>query len=738
MGTKSDSTGSGTSSSRARLSGRLVRSMRRRPIRSTIASFAAWLLATVVGVFISDAIVPGFDVDRPYGPFGFAIVLAVVGVVLQPILVAIGVRLGWPAVLALAVGSQALVVLVAASLLPDAHVDGFWSAFLASWVIGIAGALVGWFSTAGTDEALVARLVSSARRRPVALDDPELPGVVFVQLDGVPFPVLQMSVTAGTVPTMSRWIRSGGHHLTEWTPKLPATTPASQMGILHGVIDGIPAFRWYDRANDRVMVANRPADAAIIEETLSTGRGLLVDGGASVSNLFTGDAPTAALTMSRRAREGEVTRRAAATFVANPSGLTRALSRTVSEFFRDRFQARRAVRRDVRPRSHRTFTTAALRSVTNGALRDLNTAIVATHMLQGTRSVYVDYVDYDEIAHHAGLLRPESLEALEAVDGVLRLLELVADVAPRTYRFVILSDHGQAQGETFASRYGEELPAVVARLARADVAASDHDVEGWGRTQVLVDELGTGSGASGKSMRNASEAMAKHGRDHADEVQPGQQKRKRQAEGDEVFHVFGSGNLGLVYVRGEPSRLTLRELDERYPALVSGLAAHPGVGFVAVLDEDEGPVALGGAGRHVLRTGAVEGVDPLAAFGPLAAGFVLRAALRPEAPDIYVNSLVDPGTEEVAAFEGLVGCHGGLGGWQDRAFALVPRDLPFPTEPVLGADAMHRALVRILRHLGHRQAVDDPPDDDVRATPDLPAAASDVSPAPPEAITRPG
>ena len=39
------------------------------------------------------------------------------------------------------------------------------------------------------------------------------------------------------------------------------------MGILHGVIDGIPAFRWYDRAHDRVMVANKPADAALIEET---------------------------------------------------------------------------------------------------------------------------------------------------------------------------------------------------------------------------------------------------------------------------------------------------------------------------------------------------------------------------------------------------------------------------------------------------------------------------------------
>ena len=91
-------------------------------------------------------------------------------------------------------------------------------------------------------------------------------------------------------------------------PKLPATTPASQMGILHGVIDGIPAFRWYDRAADRVLVANRPADAAVIEANLSTGRGLLVDDGVSISNLFTGDAPTAVLTMSRRVRGGDIAR----------------------------------------------------------------------------------------------------------------------------------------------------------------------------------------------------------------------------------------------------------------------------------------------------------------------------------------------------------------------------------------------------------------------------------------------
>jgi hypothetical protein len=603
-------------------------------------------------------------------------------------------------------------------------VDGFWAAFFVSWIIGIVSTAVGWISTAGTDEALVGRLVASSRRHPVQVDNPQLPGVIFVQLDGVPFPVLHMSVVAGTLPTLARWIRAGSHMLYEWTPKLPATTPASQLGILHGVIDGIPAFRWYDRPNDKVIVANRPADAALIEATLTTGRGLLVDGGASISNLFTGDAATAALTMSRRARGDETTQRAVAQFVAHPTGLPRSLSRTISELGRDRFQARRAVRRDVQPRCRRTWTTALLRSVTNGALRDINTVLVAQHMLRGTRSVYVDYVDYDEVAHHAGILRPESLEALESVDAVLRQLELVATVSPRPYRFVVLSDHGQAQGETFADRFGEELAVVVSRLAKTDVAVSDEDVEGWGRTRVLVDELATGSGVSGRSMRSASVAMQRRNKNKPDSVDAGSVGGVATTDGDETFHVFGSGNLGLIYVRGEKQRLTLGQLNERFPALVPGLAEHPGVGFVVVMDEAEGPLVLGREGSLRLTDGHLEGVDPLAPFGQHAAEFVLRVALRPEAPDIYVNSLLDEGTEEVAAFEDLVGCHGGLGGWQDRAFVIVPNDLPYPSERVIGADSLHVVFKAILSHLGHRT--------------DAPADRSRPPPAPADAGTTAG
>ena len=239
-----------------------------------------------------------------------------------------------------------------------------------------------------------------------------------------------------------------------------------------GTSEGVPAFRWYDRELGRVLVANRPEDAAIIESRASTGLGLLADDGISISNLFTGDAPRAAMTMSRLevSRGTRRTRRVFARFMVRPDGLFRSISRTIAEIARERFQAVHQRRLGVVPRVHRSWTFAGLRAFSNGLLRDLNTAIVAEEMMRGTRSIYVDYVDYDEVAHHAGATRIESLSALGGLDHVLSVLEKVAARAPRRYHVVALSDHGQSQGDPFASRYGIEL----SELCRAADRVADH------------------------------------------------------------------------------------------------------------------------------------------------------------------------------------------------------------------------------------------------------------------------
>jgi len=97
----------------------------------------------------------------------------------------------------------------------------------------------------------------------------------------------------------------------------------------------------------------------------------------------------------------------------------------------------------------------------------------------------------------------------------------------------------------------------------------------------------------------------------------------------------------------------------------------------------------------------VEGEDPLAPFGSNAAGHLRRTDAFPHCPDVMLNSTYWEETGEVAAFEELVGSHGGLGGTQSHPFVLRPADLPWPDEPVIGAEHVHRILRGWLASLGH-------------------------------------
>ena len=125
---------------------------------------------------------------------------------------------------------------------------------------------------------------------------------------------------------------------------------------------------------------------------------------------------------------------------------------------------------------------------------------------------------------------------------------------------------------------------------------------------------------------------------------------------------MASGNLGLISFPREPGRVTLEQIEEHHPRLVPALRDHPGIGFVLV--RSERPRRAGASARRDASTSTtdrVEGEDPLAPFGPNAADHLRRTDGFPHCPDIMVNSTYWAELEEVAAFEELVGSHGGHG-----------------------------------------------------------------------------
>jgi hypothetical protein len=414
------------------------------------------------------------------------------------------------------------------------------------------------------------------------------------------------------------------------------------------------------------MTCSAPADCAEIEGRLATGIGLLRDGGASRGNLLSGEAEHLILTVSRLEAEKKANPGYRA-FLSNGFNVTRALVLFFWEVFLEITAAARQRRRGVRPRGHRGGLYPFMRAAMCVVVRDLIVFGVLTDMMKGRPAVYATFSSYDEVAHHSGLERVDTLEALRKLDGQFERIDRARPYAPRPYVIVVLSDHGQTQGATFKQRNGYGLDDLVARsLAGGRVA-------------------GVGGG-------DEQHAMVGHAVGEATGRAPRKKRSQKDVAGENAI-VLGSGNLGLVYLMEEKRRLTLEELDARHPLLVPALRSHPHVGWLLVRSERDGPVALGARGTHYLTDGRVEGEDPLTHFSPHAPSHLLRTDGFPHVADIMVGSFYDPDLDEGCAFEELISFHGGLGGPQTRAFILHPVELPVPEEPILGAAAVHEILL---------------------------------------------
>ncbi|HVQ86747.1 MAG TPA: phage holin family protein [Actinomycetes bacterium] len=673
----------------------------RRRILGAVVSTLISLLVGVAAFAAAAWLLPGLSV----GGFGDVVVavllMALVGAIIRPVLRRLALLLGWAGIFFIALFLEAVVVYVALDLSPGVEMQGFWTAFVTSWWMSFVLTVSHWAQGVNQDEEFVGRAVKFARRRHKNVTPTDQPGVVFVQLDGVSEPLMRWAVMSGNLPTICRWARDGSHALTGWRVRVPTTTPVSQAGILLGSNDGIPAFRWWEKDTGKLMVANHPPDAALIEDRLSTGQGLLADDGVSISNIFTGDAPLALLTMAGVGRHGMKGAGKASDFAAfftTPYGFFRLFFLAIGEMFKERYQARREIKLDMRPRVPRPWSYVGLRAATNVLQRQLNTSLVVEQMMRGAKSIYVDYLDYDEVAHHAGVSRPESLATLAGLDRVVGQLEMAAKLAPRPYSIVLVSDHGQSQGEVFSQRF-EPLEDLVRRLMRGDPTVRKvGDDESYGPLNTLLT-----SAARNKGVGSAITRTALGGKMRDGTVSLGPDAEQEDATADETpeLVVVGSGNLGAVWFAQRPGRVTLEDLTNDHPDLIPGLVAHEGVSFLVVMSAARGVVAIGPSGVNYLDEGSVDGEDPLERFGPQAAIDFRRTAHFSNAPDLYLNSMWDEERSEVAAFEGLVGCHGGLGGWQDQGLLIYPADWTVD-QPIVGADELHNQLVRWLERQGHR------------------------------------
>src|SRR5262249_30957050 len=229
-----------------------------------------------------------------------AALIAVLNALLPPLLAALRIPLmallGFVLVLFL---DAAMLMLASRIDRSELTVDSFGWAIVAALVSAAVTVILDVVLGTNDDDTYTLRVIQRVARRAGGTTRTDVPGIVFLEIDGLALPVLRRAMRDGNAPVMASWIEDETHRLREWETDFSSQTGASQAGILLGSNKDIPAFRWVEKETGRLMTCSTPADCEEIERRHASGHGLLIDGGASRGNLLSGGAEHMILTVSR-------------------------------------------------------------------------------------------------------------------------------------------------------------------------------------------------------------------------------------------------------------------------------------------------------------------------------------------------------------------------------------------------------------------------------------------------------
>ena len=420
------------------------------------------LLLDALSLLLLSELLSGFVLDGALAALGAAAAIGLLNALIWPVLARIALPLTVLTLGGAALLLNGVLVTFAVNLLPGAHLDGVLEGIVVT--VAMTALTAGFYSLLAIDEddSWYRNVVRRQMRRRGQRVESEVPGVLFLEIDGLAHDVLHRALAAGDAPNLAAWLRARlppaepvGDRLVLADRRLPGG-PAARLQRGHA---GLPLVGEGPRRGDRHQppARRRRAGAAPLRRARAAAR------------------------RRRQPRQHPLRRRAAldaddehgAAPPAADRGRLRGLLRPP---LRGRAHARAGARRHL-PRAPggaraRSATTsargspaprsyAAVRAWATVVQRDLQVASVIGDVLAGRPLVYTTFLAYDEVAHHSGIERDDALAVLRDLDRQIARIALACADAPRPYRLVVLSDHGQSQGETFRDRYGETLEDLV-------------------------------------------------------------------------------------------------------------------------------------------------------------------------------------------------------------------------------------------------------------------------------------
>ncbi len=533
-------------------------------------------------------------------------------------------------------------------------------------------------------------------------------GLIMLQIDALAYAELRRAIELGYCPTIEHMVREEGYTLRRWFTGLPSATPYAQAGIFYGENEAIPAFRFYDKAERRVITCNTPAGVQYIRDRIGAPGALA--GGSSYVNLLDGDAQTVAFTVATREKLSAFQRlggwRMAMLILLHPIRVARMGLQAVLEWLREEYE--RGVGELMRKRTHSEGLFPFIRVLSNVVVRELQTMAMGLDVYLGVPIIYSTFMQYDELAHHFGPSSFQALRDLRRTDARIReIRRMIENVGGRQYDLVILSDHGMTPSSSYRVRFGETLGKTVERILEGDAAlrgetplrlrASFADTSEYADiTAQVVNAVAEVTPENQRTVRRALVRFRDWIRSRyglRELILP----EKYRIEADHDVVVTYSSDLALLYFADDPLPLELTDImrDARRANLYVELLQHPGVGLLATKNGPSVHVEST-SGRAIIAGGEVEvleGENPLEPYGTghLTARAIEHLASQPNTGDVTIFGAYDG--YEIVSFDDQIGAHGAAGGNQLYPFLIGPPELELNRARIEDARDIHRVIM---------------------------------------------
>ena len=329
-------------------------------VRWFIRFIVLWLV-DAIALIIAAGILPGMSIQVPdLGSYivvaaAVAFTLGIVNLLLRPLILLLALPLGVLVTVIIGFFANAFALLITAWLMPALQIDGLLAAFLGGLILAAVNTVITGVLGVNDEDSFYNGVVERLAKRDTFQGAAEPGrGLVMLEIDGLSFHHMQKALAEDMLPTLKKMRDEEGYVLTRVDCGLPSQTSACQAGIMFGDNYDIPAFRWYDKDRQKLLVSG--SDATEINTRYAKGNGLM-RGGSSINNMLNGDAEKSTLTMAtlRTGTPDEKKRRARDIYLlaVNPYFLMRTIVLMLGDAILEVFQYTKARMRDVQPRMDR-------------------------------------------------------------------------------------------------------------------------------------------------------------------------------------------------------------------------------------------------------------------------------------------------------------------------------------------------------------------------------------------------